>query len=298
MVAEVPTNFTVAFIGDTGAGSGFRSVLQLIKKQSVHMVLHQGDLGYTDFNTWESVLNEVLGENFPYFASAGNHDKHWSTGYGRILAERARRVGAVCTGTYGLNAACSYQGLFFILSAGGEAGSEAHNAQYIREQLAHAPALWRICSWHRNQQLMQVGDKIDEVGWGLYEACREGGAIIATGHEHSYARTHLMANFHTQAVASTANLLHLKAGESFAFVSGLGGRSIRLQLLHEPWWAAVYTATQGANYGALFCTFNLNGAAERAGCYFMDIDGRVPDRFEMMHDVERPDDMLSHHGKS
>src|SRR4029453_8324792 len=186
---------------------------------------------------WESVLNEVLGANFPYFASAGNHDSGWTTGYGPLLAARAQRVGAVCTGTYGLNAACSYQGLFFILSAGAEAGSEATNTRYIRDQLARTSALWRICSWHQNHRRMQVGNKGGRVGWGLYEACREGGAIIATGHEHSYSRTHLLASFQTQTIASTTNLLQLEAGKSFAFVSGLGGKSIRPQELDGPWWA-------------------------------------------------------------
>jgi hypothetical protein len=254
------------------------------------MVLHQGDLGYEGSNTasWERVVNEVLGANFPYFASAGNHDTGWSSGYGRLLAARAQRVGAVCTGAYGLNSVCYYQGLFFILSAGGEAGSEAHNAQYIREQLAQATSMWRVCSWHHNQRLMQVGGKSDQVGWELYEACREGGAIVATAHEHSYSRTHLMADFRTQTVASTSNTLRLALGKSFAFVSGLGGKSIRAQKLNGPWWAAVYTSTQNANYGALFCTFHVNGVANRAQCYFMDIDGKIPDEFAVISEVLRP----------
>ncbi|HEY7494346.1 MAG TPA: metallophosphoesterase, partial [Candidatus Tectomicrobia bacterium] len=283
---QVPANFRVAFIGDTGAGSNFRSVLQLIKNQGAHMVLHQGDLGYLGTNTlqWEAVVNEVLGTHFPYFASAGNHDRDWSRGYGPLLAARARRVGAACTGTYGLNAACYYHGLSFILSAAGETGSETRNAQYIKDQFAHDHSLWRICSWHRNQRLMQIGGKHDEVGWGPYEACREAGAIIATAHEHTYSRTHLMANFRTQTIASTS--LQIEPGKSFAFVSALGGRDIRDQELDGPWWASIYTSTQGATYGALFCTFNVEGAANQASCYFMDIAGHIPDQFAVRSAVQ------------
>ena len=155
---------------------------------------------------------------------------------------------------------------------------------FIRDALASDDSIWKICSWHKNQRLMQVGNQQDEVGWGPYEECREGGAIVATGHEHSYARTHLMDNFETQSIVSTSSTLQIEKGKSFAFVSGLGGKSTRVQndaLAANPWWAAVYTATQGANSGALFCIFSENGVRDRAHCYFKDIDGIIADEFDL-----------------
>ena len=143
-------------------------------------------------------------------------------------------------------------------------------------------------SWHKNMKLMQVGGKSDATGWGVYEELRRGGAIIATGHEHSYSRTHLLSSMQNQTVASTSDTLVLTEdlvgtpgdeGRSFAFVSGLGGRSIRSQKLDGPWWAAIYTSTQNANFGALFGTFNYNGNPKLARFYFKDIDGVVPDSF-------------------
>ena len=44
--------------------------------------------------------------------------------------------------------------------------------------------MWKICSRHKNQRAMQLGKKKDAVGWAAYEACREAGAIIATGQEY------------------------------------------------------------------------------------------------------------------
>ena len=132
---------------------------------------------------------------------------------------------------------------------------------------------------------MQVGGKPDEVGWEPYEECRRGGAIIATGHEHSYSRTHLMDSFETQSIAATSTTLRIERGKSFAFVSGLGGQSVRGQddqLATKPWWAAVHTSAQGANFGALFCTFNHNGVENRAHCYFKDLNGVIPDEFEVI----------------
>jgi hypothetical protein len=134
--------------------------------------------------------------------------------------------------------------------------------------------------------MMQLGRKRDEIGWGPYEACRQGGAIIANGHEHSYARTHLMNSFESLSVASTSSTLRVTKGRSFAFVSALGGKSIRDQDRDGPWWAAVYTSDQKANFGALFCTFFIAGEPNRARCHFKDIDGRVADRFVIISDVQ------------
>ena len=174
-----------------------------------------------------------------------------------------------------------------ILSGAGTKGSG--HTSYIRDQLANDSSTWRICAWHKDQRLMQVGAKQDEVGWGPYEECRKGGAIIATAHNHSYARTRLMDNFETQSIASTSNTLRIEKGKTFVFVSGFGGRNIKDQdddLAAKDWWAAVYTARQGANFGALFCTFNETGVENKAHCYFKDIDGKIPDQFDVISDVK------------
>ncbi len=288
---------TVAFIGDQGLTSNSRAVLRMIKQQGTDMVLHQGDLSYRrDADAWDAMINDILGEDFPYFASIGNHDRRaWRGPRGfqaKLRARLARIEGARCSGDLGVRSACSYRGLFFILSGigtepKGSADAPRHVA-YIKDQLAQTDAAWRICSWHKNQGAMQLGGKRDDVGWQAYEACREGGAIVATAHEHSYSRTHLMDHFRSRSVASRSTILVIEKGKSFVFVSGLGGKSIRDQERDGDWWAVRYTKDQGADYGALFCTFNANGDADRAQCHFRDISGRVPDRFEIINAVTRP----------
>jgi hypothetical protein len=109
---------------------------------------------------------------------------------------------------------------------------------------------------------------------------------VATAHEHSYARTHLMDDFETQSIASTADTLVVEEGQSFVFVSGLGGHSIRRQRRDDPWWASVYARDQDADAGALFCNFFMPGEPNRARCYFKDVDGNVPDRFELISSVK------------
>lgn len=284
---------TVAFIGDQGLTEEARAVLRLIKAEGTDLLLHQGDLDYeNDPIGWDALITEILGADFPVFASVGNNDEDW---YGpnryqdKLKARLSRNSDATCSGDLGVRSTCTYRGLFFILSGVGtipEEPDQPDHVVYLREQLAQSDALWRICSWHKNQRLMQLGRKRDEVGWQPYEACREGGAIVATGHEHSYSRTHLMGHFETQSVASTSNTLVVEEGKSFAFVSGLGGKSIRRQRREGPWWASVYTRDQDANFGALFCRFFVEGEPNRATCYFKDIDGNVPDRFEVISAVQ------------
>jgi hypothetical protein len=122
----------------------------------------------------------------------------------------------------------------------------------------------------------------------VYEIARRGGAIIATAHEHSYSRTHLLADVSQQVVASREQPLALAAddpttlrdeGRSFVFVSGLGGDSVRPQVRGGPWWASIYTADQDARAGALFGVFHHRGDPRLARFYFKDIEGRVPDEF-------------------
>jgi hypothetical protein len=284
----------VAFIGDQGLTKEARAVLRMIKAEDADLVLHLGDLDYQDDPiAWDAMITAVLGAEFPVFVAVGNHDdQRWygPEGYQERLEERLSRTpDATCTGDLGVQSACTFRGLFFILSGTGtipQVPNHSAHVDYLRGQLAGNAAIWSICAWHKNQTAMQVGRKEDEVGWQPYEVCREGGAIVATAHEHSYSRTHLMDDFAAQSVASTLNTLVIDEGQSFVFVSGLGGHSIRDQERDGPWWASIYTKDQGANFGALFCEFFADGAPDRASCYFKDIDGNVPDRFELISAVK------------
>lgn len=277
-----PPNFTIAFIGDQGMGSDAKAVLNLIKSEGADMVLHQGDLAYSSkVDDWDQMITDILGPAFPYFASVGNHDDgNWDR-YQQVLTKRLNLIpDATCSGDYGVNSACTYKGFSFILSGVGVSGSK--HVEFINQTFSNDDSIWRICSWHKNMHKMQAGGKSDATGWGVYEACRDWGAIVATGHEHSYSRTYLMSSFKNQTVVNQSSTLQLEKGKSFVFVSGLGGASIRDQENDWPWMASVYTSTQNANDGALFCHFNDNGNPNHASCYFKDVKGVIPDQFELV----------------
>ena len=278
-------NIKVAFLGDQGVKENARAVLSLVANEGTDLLLIQGDLGYGE-NTatrWEENLNTALGSDFPVLTVVGNHENFEWPLYQALIRQRVERVGKLsCSGEIGVKASCSFGNIEIVQGAPGVSEVPGVNpdddyAQYIRNAFARTSNSWRICSWHKNQNRLQPGSKGDATGWDVYDACLDAGAMVAVAHEHAYARTHLLSNFETQTVAHTRNDMTLEPGRSFAFVSGLGGREVRSQKRGGEWWASIYTASQGATHGALFCDF---GDAT-ADCYFKAIDGAIPDRFTL-----------------
>ena len=289
---KTPGVVRIAFIADQGwepsrQYDGPRAVLRLIREEGADAVFHQGDFDYgQNPEAWINMIDEELGQDFPYFASVGNHELDgtaWGQegGYRDRLEDRASRLGYTWTGIYGEQASLSFEGIRVLLGSPGIFPNieDSTYANYFAGELATDTATWRICSWHKNQREMQVGGKSDEVGYAVYEACRTGGAIIATGHEHSYSRTHLLSDISEQIVASRSDTLELSEGRTFVFVSGLGGRSIRSQSREGDWWASIYTATQGARHGALFASFNGEDDPSLARFYFKNVVGQIVDEF-------------------
>src|SRR3989344_8771310 len=88
-VSQTPPNFKVAFIGDSGAGNNFQSVLNLIKAEGAQMVLHQGDFDYSAGpQLWMDKINNTLGATFPYLGSDGNHDNWDTDGFSGFFKDR------------------------------------------------------------------------------------------------------------------------------------------------------------------------------------------------------------------
>ena len=294
-------NLRVAFFGDHGLSLWSLANLQLIRAEQADFLVVLGDFDYDDAPpVWNNLLEMGLGADFPVFAAVGNHDVEAWDGYQQILRDRVNAIpGADCQGELGVQASCYYRGLFFLLSGVGTLG-DGHEA-FLESELAETDAIWKICAWHKNQNDMQLGEKGDEVGWGAYQACMNGGAIIATGHEHSYGRTMTLTELGDAAADHGAvgdpTLMEVGPGKTFVFVSGLGGASIRAYIpeLHDDdtWWAAYYTddrwlKTDGlvtdkyqAEGGVLFIDFHVDGDPYKARGYFKNVNGELIDEFEI-----------------
>jgi len=280
------TSVKVAFTADQSILPSAEDVLRMIALEDTDLLMLQGDLGYepNTADIWNQQLNEHLGTDFPVLSVIGNHEDYEWPIYKNHISSRINRVkGLRCSGDAGEKSMCYFRGLQVVQVAVGITevpGVKAEDAYpaFIRQAFQNSPARWRICSWHKTQRLMQTGNNRNETGWEVYQECLDNGALVATAHQHGYSRTHLMTDFEAQTVKHQNSTLEVKPGQSFAFVSGLGGDSVRSQERGGEWWASIYTADQDATYGALFCTFT----GLTANCYFKAIDGAVPDRFDLV----------------
>jgi Putative metal-binding motif/Calcineurin-like phosphoesterase len=305
----------VAFFGDLSLSAGAADVLGMIAREQVDLVVHLGDIDYTDDPAaWDELVGSSLG-SVPYLTVIGNHDvPMWypaAAGAPSYQAIVQRQHGSIrglrCEGEQGVNAKCRYRGLVLVESAIGTLPASPDDAELVTalgDALAEEPALWRICAWHKNQRDMQLGGKADEVGWQAYAACAQGGALIMTGHEHSYARSLTLTDFGSAAVDRSFGMqgsvesVAVGPNKTVVAVAGLGGHSLRTydDALHGPeipaWWATAYTTNRyrklgtevaefTAQFGALFIDFGLNGDVRRAAGTFKTVDGTVIDEFEI-----------------
>lgn len=256
----------VAFIGDAGVEDEAVAVLRLIADEKADMVLHQGDLGYRDPERWVAMVHNVLGTDFPYFFSIGNHDggggdtpadasDPWTRVYGPLLRRTIRTLpGIECTGpapilNSGTGAgpardraestrlACRYRGLFFVLldlhgpasAPDDPAPGDMAALDFLERQLASDDSSWQLCSWHIADPAMSLSDNEPAISLRPYTLCKDSGAIIATAHSHNYSRTTGLTRFAPTPVVderARANELEVRPGATFAFVSGLGGNGI------------------------------------------------------------------------
>ena len=291
----------VAFIADQGNTAESIAVLNLIKHEGAQMVLHQGDFDYDDDpDAWDRMISNVLGDNFPYFASIGHHDMKAWNGYQEKLYDRLKKnPDAKCIGDLGIKSSCTYKGLFFLLMAPGDYTNDSDYDSFIKKQLNDTDFYWNVCSWHNDMYSMQTETEPNETGFEVYESCKNGGAIIANAHWHFYARSNTLINIENQIADPEwpeSNKLRVKEGATFIFISGLGGNSVapttEIDILdpsisilegstHKVYdeWPVNYAADQSATYGALFCTFNPGGQLNKAYCYFKNINGVIIDAF-------------------
>jgi predicted phosphodiesterase len=299
-----PENLRVAFFGDHGLGSESVSTLELVISEDADFLVILGDFDYGDDpEAWHAQLDEGLGTDFPMFAVAGNHDEAAWDGYRQVLMDRLTPIAdAQCEGEIGIQMNCQYQGVDLVLSGVGTMdppGDQSHEA-FITEQLGESEQIWKFCAWHKNQNDMQVGDKGNEVGWEAYQACQNGGAIVATGHEHSYSRTKTLTDLGNVDAGHGAmgehGVLQVGLGSTFVFVAGMGGVGIRDyeadQHDDDTWWSTIYTSDRyiregeeiegfEVELGVMFIDFYVDGDPYKAHAYFKNLTGEVIDEFDI-----------------
>ena len=284
----------VAFIGDQG-GSEFLSndkkVLELIKNEDVDLVIHQGDLGFEPASPdeWDKMITENFGADFLYLVSEGHHDQESWDDYQPYLKERIEKNSDIdCKGNLGVKSICNYKDINIVLIAPGEYTSDSDFDLYVEEELNRDESFWKICSMHNELTAMETERKSGKTGMEVFEACKNAGAIIATGHHHVYSRTGNIIEFINSKEQVTdpkwteLNRLKISKGSTFMFTSGLAGSPVSYQIND---WPVNYSSKQNATYGGLFCTFNAGGQPNKAFCYFKNIEQRIIDEFTITSDL-------------
>jgi 3',5'-cyclic AMP phosphodiesterase CpdA len=281
--AAIQESLRVSFFGDSGSGSNTKSVLQIVKESDLAIQL--GDYDYRDDPAlFEKDIQSVLGANFPFVAAIGNHDVSAWNGYQPRLEAQLNRSKYKnnCSGEYGINFSCRIGDVHIILSGVGTKGS--NHVSYIDNQFSSSDAKWKICVWHKNQRDFQVGGKSNEVGWEAFEKCREHGAMIMMGHEHSYARSKVMSSFTNKKIYSNdKSTMTIGNGHTFSVVAGLGGKEIRdyeSNLQMNTWWSKTGASNDGIKFGAVVCDF----FSDRVDCAFKQVGGKNWDTFTVVKD--------------
>lgn len=288
---------TIAFWGDSGLGSDFQGNIQTALAEGAEAIFHAGDFDYGEeyVNFWDEVDQEV-GHAFPYFLSVGNHDDGAWAGYAAHMDEHlaANNITIDDPDHDDQMWSATFKGIKLV-AVGIGGSNKPQFADFITQELDPNYDGWQICNWHQNQAEMQIGGKGNEMGWDVYENCRTNGALIITGHEHSYERTKTLTSMENLTVDPTCNdpnQLCVGPGRTFTVVNGLGGVGIRDQERCLPTtypygcdeWAFIYAEQQSADYGALIITFNAGGDPKKATAYFKTIGGDVVDTFEITRD--------------
>jgi len=297
------TPFRVGYIGDIGESAAAVANLRMIAAERADLLVFEGDFTYVDRpDNFFRDLDATIGTQQRALFVIGNHDvARWTacaactgtapgvaanSGFtARINAHMARSgIASSCTGAVAENQVCQVNGgtMTFALSGVGTRGTG--HAAYIDTVMSQSRAPWKICNWHKNQRIMQLNTKSDETGWAVYASCLAAGAMVATGHEHSYCRSVTMTNFQqgTLLDPTRANpqAVEFAAGRSIVFVSGLGGQSIRAwdnTLAANRWWTNNRATQNGASNGALFCDY----LGTTANCYYKERVGTWTERFSM-----------------
>src|SRR3990172_3504574 len=122
----VSPDVTIAFLGDQGLGGDAEAVLELIRDEGADAVIHMGDFDYEDDPAaWDAQIDAFLGADFPYFASAGNHDEgrfYGPGGYQEVLEARMDRLGIPWEGDLGVRSSLHFEGIFVVCTAPGSFG--------------------------------------------------------------------------------------------------------------------------------------------------------------------------------
>eukprot|EP01060_Flectonema_neradi_P039454 TRINITY_DN869_c0_g2_i1.p1 TRINITY_DN869_c0_g2~~TRINITY_DN869_c0_g2_i1.p1 ORF type:complete len:1318 (+),score=332.00 TRINITY_DN869_c0_g2_i1:49-4002(+) len=289
----------LGLIGDTSSGTDATRSYKLMRDYDVDIVVQNGDFDYKDeVDTWETFLNDnwFLHGKEHVLMSSGNHDVLvWNDYRDMLFGKMSAFLKSNCHGRdnhqlssdYGTWMSCVFQEVHIVMIGWDEMQTPQAAASFVNSEFIGSTSTHRVCVWHRPEGSLQPGHRhtSNYNSWLVYEACRENGAVVVSGHSHLYSRTKKFSNFESKQLSTNADNtnISLNCGESIAIVSGMGGKGPddNGPYASEPYFEASYTTSHGSvGNGVLVCDFPL-ADDEVAHCQFLvgESPGTIVDDF-------------------
>jgi hypothetical protein len=277
----------IAILWDQSSNSSdSQKCLQMVKSEWAELIIHNWDFNY-NWDARDKMATKYLWANFPIIWTVWNHDigKWWW--YAKMLERRANASGLKCSWwLYWKKTVCDYKSVRIVTA--GPWFSGWGNASFIRDAFKNDNHPWRICHWHYTMPELQTNSKKSRTIWrDIFEAARENWCITTIGHEHAYARTHLLSNMQAQTVVWSNSpylikpwqIIHLLVWSSGKRLRPLGSRWKRKNSKGQVYWAKVLTSNNWEKWKwVLFCDINW----KKADCYFKSVTWQIVDRFSLI----------------
>lgn len=191
----------VALLGDTGAGTNFASVLDLVEEEKADVVMINGDFGYGAApSKWANLVQSSIDiSRFPIIGALGNHDvekqKDIYIPIFESFRNEANGLKTKCTGqgtlstshdVIAVNETCTFGNVTIVASAIGQVLSKPFFETQLEEKLKDAPASnWKLVGYHFTLEAMNPGVKGNQNAFEFFDIIRRYGAIGAQAHTHT-----------------------------------------------------------------------------------------------------------------
>lgn len=300
-------SFTFAAAGDIGGRGDVVTSLQALAAAETGFFLALGDLSYNEIrpeSAWCSLVQEHVGETYPFQLLVGNHEER-PTGDDGFIDEFAAclpdRLGV--TGEYAHRYYFDYPAgaplaRFILIDPGLLRGStrahyctggDVENCDWLKARIAEAQAagLWTIVGMHLN--CLTLGFKSCEAGEPLLNLLVEHKVdLVLQGHDHTYQRSKQLAlgagcpsiaanAINPSCIADDGSDGHYARGAGMVFIiDGVFGQSVAGADPADPEaeYMAAWMASGELSYGFMKFTVTRDSLAGE----FVNTKGRYTDR--------------------
>jgi uncharacterized protein (TIGR03437 family) len=244
--ATQANKFSFLAFGDSGAESAQQQILVewMAAEPDISMVIHVGDLAYTD-GTFEEFEDAYFGVNarlmarLPFFSTPGNHDYNTNFAAAYVAGVATPECG-VAAGDVGRYYSFDWSNAHFVSVDSNLLATPRAAAMlaWLEADLAATDRYWRIVFLHHTSYPtgFHLGDPICAAVEQLVNPIveRHGVQLLLAGHEHGYERTFPLAGgqIASSSSPSTTYVITGGGGGALESVGSSPQTAISVQVFH------------------------------------------------------------------